>query len=598
MVNTLPRLGISYLKSILSLTSRYVELRGKNMNPQTSSSHYINWSKEDLIARIQSLEDALLDMKPLPSTSSGQKFPKARGKDGNKPPALPTHVPSLPPNTPSSNNLKPLPSAFPFDSYPKRKIAIKFCYEGWSYNGLAYQTDPTPLPMVEAVLMNALVEARLVDPSGGFEGCGWSRCGRTDKGVSAAGQVVAFWARSNIGARKLREKAKRKAREVEDDALDLSLLGEGPLNGEDSATTSNMTEDTASSEASKDDTKVTGAEEEEEELNYVQILNTLLPPSIRVLAWSPVSPEFDARFSCSYRHYKYFFRPSSPPYTPESTLDIEAMRDACRRLIGEHDFRNLCKVDPSKQIDNYKREIMEATINPVDPFDVGVDGHESKGLSDLYVLDLKGNGFLYHQVRHIMAILFLVGARMEKPWIVDALMNTGIDTPNPISVDDTSPLPIVPTKPSYYMADGLPLVLWDCGYKESDLLWRTTPSESVRPASSGPLNVSRKHTSIFTDLHTMATRNMIQMVLHNHFFKAGLEYSKRLPDPPTPWLDNKNGEGRYSTPLGAGGFQVSGKYLPLLERPRSEDVKVVNERWKNGAGVRRAEKKANSLNTC
>ncbi|KAG8927999.1 hypothetical protein FRC02_007480 [Tulasnella sp. 418] len=494
------------------------------MNPQTSSSHYINWSKEDLIARIQSLEDALLDMRPLPSTSSGQKFPKARGKNGNKPPALPTHVPSLPPNTPSSNNLKPLPSAFPFDSYPKRKIAIKFCYEGWSYNGLAYQTDPTPLPMVEAVLMNALVEARLVDPSGGFEGCGWSRCGRTDKGVSAAGQVVAFWARSNIGARKMREKAKRKAREVEDDALDLSLLGEGPLNGEDSATTSNMTEDTASSEASKDDTKVTGAEEEEEELNYVQILNTLLPPSIRVLAWSPVSPEFDARFSCSYRHYKYFFRPSSPPYTPESTLDIEAMRDACRRLIGEHDFRNLCKVDPSKQIDNYKREIMEATINPVDPFDVGVDGHESK--------------------------------------------------------------------------DGLPLVLWDCGYEESDLSWRTTPSESVRPASSGPLNVSRKHTSIFTDLHTMATRNMIQMVLHNHFFKAGLEYSKRLPDPPTPWLDNKNGEGRYSTPLGAGGFQVSGKYLPLLERPRSEDVKVVNERWKNGAGVRRAEKKANSLNTC
>ena len=51
------------------------------------------------------------------------------------------------------------------------------------------------------------------------------------------------------------------------------------------------------------------------ELPYVHILNRLLPADIRVLSWAPVGVDFNARFSCLYRTYKYFF--------PRGTMDVE-----------------------------------------------------------------------------------------------------------------------------------------------------------------------------------------------------------------------------------------------------------------------------------
>ena len=37
----------------------------------------------------------------------------------------------------------------------------------------------------------------------------------------------------------------------------------------------------------------------EEELNYVHVINKLLPDEIRVLAWAPVALDFKARYSIS-----------------------------------------------------------------------------------------------------------------------------------------------------------------------------------------------------------------------------------------------------------------------------------------------------------
>ncbi|KAG8705307.1 hypothetical protein FRC09_003037, partial [Ceratobasidium sp. 395] len=108
----------------------------------------------------------------------------------------------LPPNShrkrPQIHQTEP----FPFHLHPTRKVAFKFSYAGWAYNGLAAQSQPTPLPTVEQVLFDAFVATRLVDPVGGMDGCGWSRCGRTDRGVSAAGQVVSLRVRSVLGERK------------------------------------------------------------------------------------------------------------------------------------------------------------------------------------------------------------------------------------------------------------------------------------------------------------------------------------------------------------------------------------------------------------
>lgn len=137
------------------------------------SPNYQTWSKEDLIARLAELE--------------------LRARAGAH------HH-----NRPKRSGVSPGPSAggrtFNFKDHPVRKIAVKFCYSGWEYNGLAYQIDPTPLPTVEEVLFHAFAKARLIDPDAGLDGCGWEKCGRTDVGVSAAGQVISLWVRSALPA--------------------------------------------------------------------------------------------------------------------------------------------------------------------------------------------------------------------------------------------------------------------------------------------------------------------------------------------------------------------------------------------------------------
>ena len=37
------------------------------------------------------------------------------------------------------------------------------------------------------------------------------------------------------------------------------------------------------------------------------MLNSTLPEDIRVLSWALVGPDFNARFNCLHRTYKYFF---------------------------------------------------------------------------------------------------------------------------------------------------------------------------------------------------------------------------------------------------------------------------------------------------
>ncbi|KAI5887671.1 pseudouridine synthase, partial [Schizophyllum commune H4-8] len=298
-----------------------------------SEADYDTWTKEELISRLVQLE------------GHGSSKPSSKGKGRTQ------------------------DDTIDWANAPRRKIALKFCYGGWDYGGLAIQKDRTPLPTVEGKLFGALVRARLVDPKGGLEGCGWERCGRTDRGVSAAGQVISLWVRS---------------------ALSQEELLPHP---------------------------------------FTYMINRHLPDPIKILAWSPVDLSFSSRYSCTWRHYKYFFPPVG--------LDIPAMRAACAYLPGTHEFRNLCKIDPTKQLDQFRRDILHASISHVDASNPG----------GMHVFDLKGSSFLYHMVRNIMGVLLSIGARLEPPTLLPSLMNVAPGC-----------------RPEYMMADALPLTLWDCGY--------------------------------------------------------------------------------------------------------------------------------------
>ena len=73
--------------------------------------------------------------------------------------------------------------------------------------------------------------------------------------------------------------------------------------------------------------------------DYLTRINRCLPEDIRMLAWTEVDDSFDARFSCVYREYNYFFF--------QQQMDVKKIAAAAKKLIGLHDFRNFCKKDES-----------------------------------------------------------------------------------------------------------------------------------------------------------------------------------------------------------------------------------------------------------
>ncbi|XP_068023383.1 tRNA pseudouridine(38/39) synthase isoform X2 [Melanerpes formicivorus] len=73
---------------------------------------------------------------------------------------------------------------FDFGAHGRRRVALKIAYLGWGYQGFASQENTSNT--VEEKLFEALTKTRLVDSR---QSSNYHRCGRTDKGVSAFGQV-------------------------------------------------------------------------------------------------------------------------------------------------------------------------------------------------------------------------------------------------------------------------------------------------------------------------------------------------------------------------------------------------------------------------
>ncbi|GJJ09269.1 hypothetical protein Clacol_003491 [Clathrus columnatus] len=491
-------------------------------------SKYHNWTREELIAQLEKLDV---------DSSQHEILPRKEG------------------------------SFFNFASHPRRKIALKFCYSGQEYNGMAFQKDKTPLPTVEGVLFNALTQTRLIDPNKGFEGCGWERCGRTDRGVSAAGQVISLWVRSAINDGI-----------IPDSDQTETASSQGVLNPDDVNDELPLLTVDAGSSFSSRVTRSQRSSIATSEIPYIQVLNRVLPSTIRIIAWSPVAETFSARFSCQFRHYKYFF-----PATKD--LSIPRMEDAVGRLVGSHDFRNLCTLDGSRQIDNYIRHISHAEISQIGPDESAMD------IGPMYVFNLIGNAFLYNQVRNIMAILFLVGSGLEEPHVLSSLMNG--DPKNPVPpYRPGEKIEVVDRKPSYQMAIGLPLVLWDCGYLTEDVKWQTDddpPTATGETESVITSNVRHQLSSIYM-------RSRIRSVIDGHFLRASSRYHD-LPYTPLPFTDD---EARDATlthekttlniPVGAGVHIRTAKYIPLLNRARGDTSEAVNERWRQGRGKKRLER--------
>ena len=251
---------------------------------------------------------------------------------------------------------------------------------------------------------------------------------------------------------------------------------------------------------------------------------------------------------------------------------MEKMRAAAAKMVGEHDWRNLCRVDASKQLTSFRRRVFRADISQCSNLDVDLD---NPGVEGLYVFDLVGSGFLYNQVRHIMAVLFLVGSGLEPPTIVEALLNADASSPNP----DTS-VPLLERRPEYLMADGLPLVLWDCAYKNEDVNWR---SDTGADEDDGP-----GAKSVHFQLSGALERAKIHAALDACFLAAAARFHSPLDDGlPLASPSDAGRVGLANVLLGGGTNARVRRYIPLLDRERRESVEDINRKWREGRGKRR-----------
>lgn len=188
--------------------------------------------------------------------------------------------------------------------------------------------------------------------------------------------------------------------------------------------------------------------DDSDELPYVKMLSSNLPKDIRVVAWSSVPENFSARFDCLYRNYKYWF--------PQSGLDIDAMNEAALMLVGTHDFRNLCKMNVANGVVNFKRTVTNASVQQA--FHNNQFNDNEHNICEFHI---RSQGFLWHQIRCVMSILFLVGEGKEKPDIVRQLCD--IDK--------------CPSKPVYPMVIGEPLNLYSTEYNPDSISWHYDQTE-------------------------------------------------------------------------------------------------------------------------
>ena len=462
-----------------------------------------------------------------------------------------------------------------------------------------------------------------------WEGCDYSKCGRTDKGVSAFGQVIGIKVRSNQPLSRALT-----ATSVEEEGYNYTASGSRSPSGSRVSEDSGLDEDTVgihhigtSTPESKQPVLLRKDlllfDPIKDELRYCQILNRLLPPDIRMLAWCPDPPaNFSARFSCRERRYKYFFtQPAFSPTTDshglqdgtkgtspgsgrrrEGWLDIHAMRTAASKFVGLHDFRNFCKIDASKQIENFERRIFHADIEEMDTLSepvgyIGLPGFKefenlkqdddpplSNDISEirtpkLYTFTLHGSAFLWHQVRHMVGILFLIGQGLESPDLIDELLNVQKN----------------PRKPQYEMADDAPLVLWDCIFPEEDsdsredsLNWiyvgdPANPSQKTAGKSDVVKNEGRYGVGgVVDEMWKVWRGRKMDEVLAGSLLDVIVKQGNHSSDSLGSEIEsNVKDRSRKSQQVfqGGDGPRLAGRYVPVLEKPRMESVEVINTRY-------------------
>lgn len=140
----------------------------------------------------------------------------------------------------------------------------------------------------------------------------------------------------------------------------------------------------------------------EEDIDGPQLarsLNGILGPEIAVSAVTRVDDGFNARFSATYRRYRYLMSlaPAGDPLTRHEVwhvgrpLDIAALQAVAAAVIGEHDFSTFCRSVEGK---SNVRRVDEAWWEPG---------------GELLTFWIQANAFCHQMVRSLVGFAYDVG---------------------------------------------------------------------------------------------------------------------------------------------------------------------------------------------
>lgn len=146
-------------------------------------------------------------------------------------------------------------------------------------------------------------------------------------------------------------------------------------------------------------------------------LNAVLPRDIRVAAVEGVASGFHARYAAVTKVYHYYIQQQAYPsaffknysYWYKFPLNIRAMKQASRRLVGKHDFRAFCA--SGGEVKDATRTIQHIAISKANILSCR-----------MICIEIEADGFLHNMVRNIVGTLIDVGRGRFAPRSITTIL--------------------------------------------------------------------------------------------------------------------------------------------------------------------------------
>jgi tRNA pseudouridine38-40 synthase len=141
-------------------------------------------------------------------------------------------------------------------------------------------------------------------------------------------------------------------------------------------------------------------------INLQKGMNSKLPKDIRVLACEFTKQNFNVNLDAKLKEYHYYFTINQSENALRNELitnlngkfQVDLMRQACDKIIGEHNFISF--TNPGPNIKRTHRKINRCTLEKTS-FLASRD--------EIYFLKIQGNGFFTYMIRYLMGAIWDIG---------------------------------------------------------------------------------------------------------------------------------------------------------------------------------------------